>query len=339
MCATFYLGLHDCLLWDGSLNLWLISHVSPPTAGLMASLAASVMYGMLNIVAFFTCLYVLFQRRTGGNGVPWFILWAAIIQFLISTIHIATCWRQMLEAFIWTRYIPGATLMYFIADPAKPTEVISKSFLTDSILTWRLYMVWGKNILVCIVPLVTMIAYMITSSIGVVKLCQLPATNENFFVISQWFVASLGLTLTTHVLVTSMILGKIWRQVQTNVIYAGKKRHMAVVWIILESGTIYSIIVLFLVVFIKLKTQLGGIISNIFVQLCELIPTLIIVRVGLGLTSDLTTRNLDTTLTAVQFHCPMELGVHEMVELEEGQEHTTQKVGQGIKWKDNQTCP
>ncbi|KAF9462041.1 hypothetical protein BDZ94DRAFT_762216 [Collybia nuda] len=131
--------------------------VSPPTAGLIGSLAASLMYG-LNIVAFFTCMYVLLRRRAGGNGVPWFIFCAAVVQFIVSTIHIGNCWRQMLEAFIWDAGSPGASFVYFVEEPAKFTEVINKalvfveSFLTDSILVWRAYIVWGRNIYICVAP-------------------------------------------------------------------------------------------------------------------------------------------------------------------------------------------
>lgn len=43
---------------------------------------------------------------------------------------------------------------------------------------------------------------------------------------------------------------------------------MVVVWMILESGAIYSVAVIFLVAFGAMKTQVGGLISNIFTQLC-----------------------------------------------------------------------
>ncbi|KAF9469391.1 hypothetical protein BDZ94DRAFT_1244341 [Collybia nuda] len=42
---------------------------------------------------------------------------------------------------------------------------------------------------------------------------------------------------------------------------------MMVVWMILESGAIYSLAVVFLVAFATMKTRVGGFVSNIFTQL------------------------------------------------------------------------
>lgn len=93
-------------------------------------------------------------------------------------------------------------------------------------------------------------------------------THGSFFVISQWFVAGLGLTLATHIIVTCLIAGRIWGAARANKKYAGQTRHMAVVWTIIESGAIYSVAVIFFVAFAGLKTEAGGLISNLFVQLC-----------------------------------------------------------------------
>lgn len=102
---------------------------------------------IFSIVVFFTCLYVILRRRAGGNGVPWwadtnstfircnicrfwrFIFGGAILQFIVSTIHIGNCWRQLLEAFIWKANIPGASFAYFVEDPTKPTEIIAKTLV------------------------------------------------------------------------------------------------------------------------------------------------------------------------------------------------------------------
>ncbi|KAF9462042.1 hypothetical protein BDZ94DRAFT_1262272 [Collybia nuda] len=154
-----------------------------------------------------------------------------------------------------------------------------------------------------------MISYTIISGIGLGKLGQLPQIGRDAFAVYQWFVFSLGLTLTTHVLLTSLIVGKIWKGARNSTIYIGTTRHMAVVWMVFESGAVYSVAVALLVVFAALKTQAAGISAHVFIQLCELVPTLIIVRVGLGLTSDLTTHNHDTM---IRFHHPLDLSVHQM---------------------------
>lgn len=80
--------------------------------------------------------------------------------------------------------------------------------------------------------------------------------------------AGLGLALATHIIVTCLIAGRIWGEARANSKYAGQTRHMTVVWTIIESGAIYSVAVIFFVAFAGLKTQAGGLVSNLFVQLC-----------------------------------------------------------------------
>jgi hypothetical protein len=85
---------------------------------------------------------------------------------------------MLIEAFIRDGNIPGASVAYWIDNPSKATEVITKaililnvsvtipsdcieltpgdsglkSILADVILIWRLYVIWGRNGYICIVP-------------------------------------------------------------------------------------------------------------------------------------------------------------------------------------------
>lgn len=115
-----------------------------------------------------------------------------------------------------------------------------------------------------------------------------------------------------HVSVTLLIVGKIWWTARgIHVIHPSFASSIgSAVWIVLESGAVYSITTIFVVVFGSLKTWIGGLILDIVVQVAvshnhinnltslihgkELIPTLIIVRVGLRHTSDNTTSMLTT---------------------------------------------
>jgi hypothetical protein len=100
--------------------------------------------------------------------------------------------------------------------------------------------------------------------VGLVKIGLLK--NDNFFIVVNWLVAGLGLSLATQLLVTSLIALKIWWAIRRNSVYLGASPHMAVVWTILDSGAVYSLTVVFMVAFIAMKTQVGGLISNIFLQ-------------------------------------------------------------------------
>lgn len=55
-----------------------------------------------------------------------FIFCGAIAQFVISTVHIATGWRDILETFIWNLDFPGGPAKYKSMNPARPTAVIAQ---------------------------------------------------------------------------------------------------------------------------------------------------------------------------------------------------------------------
>lgn len=287
--------------------------LSPPVSGLVSTLCATMLYGV-NVVVFFTCVYVLVQRRLRGGYLPWFLFGGAVTQFIVSTVHIGNAWRRLFEAFIWNAQIPGASISYWVADPSRSTEIISNSVviisscLVDAALVWRLYMIWNKNIYVCILPIVMLVTYAITYFIGIGKLVHL--ADRDLSVVSQWLVAGLTFSLVTNASITCLIAGRVWSMSRRHCISPVTTRCMTVMWTILESGAVYGLTTVFLVVFTAMRSQVGGFISNLFVQICGIIPSLIIVRVGPGLMSDrLQTNNLPVRfdLPEVQRSCDSEV--------------------------------
>lgn len=92
--------------------------------------------------------------------------------------------------------------------------------------------------------------------------------GQNFFAISQYAVAGYGMSVVAHVSVTLLIVGKIWWTAsRSHTIHPSLARSMgSAAWIVLESGAIYSITTIFVVVFGGLKTWIGGIMLDILVQ-------------------------------------------------------------------------
>ncbi|RDB22230.1 hypothetical protein Hypma_010740 [Hypsizygus marmoreus] len=261
--------------------------VSPPLGGLVGTLAATMLYG-INIVLFSICVYVLTKRRNDGVDLSWFLLGCAIGQFVVSTIQTGNGWRMLIEAFIYEANMPGASYDYWITYPPKATQVVSEmtiiinSVFADSILIWRLYIVWGRNRYICILPIITVVAYSITFLTGIGLLTHVK--DHSLIPVLPWFIGALSMSAITHASATLLIAGRIWWIAHNcEVIYPGCSKHMSVAWTVLESGAVYSVGMVFLVAFASSGSSIGGIISDMFVQVSEIIPTLIIVRAGLGL--------------------------------------------------------
>jgi len=109
-------------------------------------------------------------------------------------------------------------------------------------------------------------AVLATYFIGVGMLTH-PA-NSDFGVALWWLVAGLALSLITNALIVCLTAGKVWWISWNNRLCPVAVRYKAVVWTILESGAVYGVVMVFLVVFTAMDTQVGSFISNIFVQLC-----------------------------------------------------------------------
>lgn len=95
------------------------------------------------------------------------------------------------------------------------------------------------------------------------------AGPTTLFEIANWILGAWSLSISTQILVTLAIAGRIyWMSRGTNLVRGASKRYMAVIWIIVESGAIYSITTIFLLAFFDLRTQAGAVIGACLAQIC-----------------------------------------------------------------------
>lgn len=106
----------------------------------------------------------------------------------------------------------------------------------------------------------------VTYFIGIGKLVHL--ADRDLSVVSQWLVAGLTFSLVTNASITCLIAGRVWSMSRRHCISPVTTRCMTVMWTILESGAVYGLTTVFLVVFTAMRSQVGGFISNLFVQIC-----------------------------------------------------------------------
>ncbi|KAJ7154137.1 hypothetical protein C8R46DRAFT_1118781 [Mycena filopes] len=223
-------------------------------------------YGIY-LVLFCICIYILLHRpHNRANAI---LLVTAIALFTLSTI------QMMLNIVLGAADVDGIDIPYDNILLANSMLYAVNNIIADALVIYRCYVVWGYNLYVVIIPIIMLI---ITSVFAFDLL--LPLTP--FFV----------LTLATNLLVTALTAGRIWwiyRQTAGHLVVktAGPsdKRALASIEIIVESGAIYSLAVLMYLI-------LGAIPSTVVAQqpsvemlsqVVGIVPTLIIVRVGLGL--------------------------------------------------------
>jgi len=267
----------------------MIHDVTASMAGLVGFWCTTLLYG-INLVVYFSCITILLKRKSAKASVTAVLLGTATVQFMLSTTYLAIGLRMLIEGFIWAASTLGASNAYW-NDVSSPLQVASKgtyitnSLIGDSILVWRLYVVWGNNVIICILPILIVIGTAVCGYAAVADLARLdPTAGPNaLFAIANWILGAWSLSIATQILVTLAIAGRIyWMSRGTSLARGASKRYMSVIWIIVESGAIYSITTIFLLAFFDLQTQAGGVIGACLAQICAIVPTLIIVRVGMG---------------------------------------------------------
>ncbi|KAF7358176.1 hypothetical protein MVEN_00866000 [Mycena venus] len=178
--------------------------------------------------------------------------------------------------------------------------LVINNMVTDSIFIYRCYVVWGRNIYIVVVPILSLLA---SSVIGFLSSYEIDDPHV-YIDIRIVF----GFMLLTNVLLMALTAGRIWwirRDVVGALEFSIVRTYDNVIAIILESGGIYCIsLIMYLVAVSILTTDSLSPVIPIFravmTQVMNIAPTLIIVRAGLGLSTESNKTNSDQNRTTSQ---------------------------------------
>ncbi|KAJ7213045.1 hypothetical protein GGX14DRAFT_446149 [Mycena pura] len=218
-------------------------------------------YGIY-LILFCLCIYILLHRPHNlGNIV---LLVTAIVLFTFSTV------QTVINLVLGASDIDNIDIPYHQIFLANAEIFTFNNVVADGLLIYRCYSIWNKNIYVVLVPIIMLI---ITSILGWDIL--LPFTP--FF----------ALTLATNVIVTVLTAGRIWwlcRKAQNYLQTDLQRRYLSAISILVESGVAYSAAVLAYLIFGAFESTniMQEPIWEALAQLVGIVPTLIIVRVGMG---------------------------------------------------------
>ncbi|KDR81109.1 hypothetical protein GALMADRAFT_116168 [Galerina marginata CBS 339.88] len=254
---------------------------------LLSALGTSTLYG-LSMVVFSCCVFILWKRGSQGGGNSWILLSLAIAQFIVSSIHIGDIWQQAIVGFLFHTDIPHGPRTYFETSPNNVGNTLQKcllvisAFLADAVLIWRVYIVWERRNLIYIPPIITTIVYLTVYFIGIGMLNPNASGTNPLAGVVPWLTAGLSLSIATNTILTGLIAGRIWWTYRNNIgsdYTSGSAKYMVVIWTMLDSGAVYTVTEIVTIAF--LGPQVGGFLSNLFIQVAGIVPTLIMVRVGL----------------------------------------------------------
>jgi len=256
------------------------------TATLAGLFASSILYGIFIVLLVASLYILLFRRKTKRPN--YILIAAAAAMFLVNTTVIAISFARVDDAFILLRDEPGGPIadLELLAQWKEVTRTAltcSYFVLADAILIYRCWVVWNNNLWVIVFPSMLFVASATVDIFMVVTMANLHSGDSIFVTaLHDWITAVISLTLAQNVIVTSLIVFRIWN-INMNSAAAAAGSLRPVVAIILESGVIYCASL-----FIFLMTYVAGSNSQYIMVDCinpmiGITFTLLIVRVGLGL--------------------------------------------------------
>ncbi|KAI0631222.1 hypothetical protein C8Q77DRAFT_194534 [Trametes polyzona] len=268
--------------------------LSNDLAALVGFASEAVLWGIYSVL--FTASLVLLIRRapTRGLNTPILVLGCALFasctsHFALEFYHFFTSLRDSgADGFAnETKPLVGADILISLSD-----------LLGDCVLLYRCWIIWGRNYWVILLPLFTAVA----GFSCIMEVVHLVVTLDPHSPVAPAALVPLGLAgyalpLATNVLTTILIAARLWHTARAadercRGRLAGTARAAQhAVAIIVESGLLYLAAQLVLVALFALGHPAQAIVAVMAVQIYGIAPTLIVIRVALGISSDFSTRD------------------------------------------------
>ncbi|THU98045.1 hypothetical protein K435DRAFT_600266, partial [Dendrothele bispora CBS 962.96] len=241
-------------------------------------------------ILFIIALYVLLVKQKKHQTLNKPMIVVSIVMFLLATVHAGVDLRRVLDAFLHTDNPTGyLSKVNTVAYSVKSTAYCIQTLVGDGFVLYRLYLVWNGDKRV-VIPLLICFIASIGVGIGALQGFARASPQAPVFITElHQIVSFFSLTLVTNFCCTTLIAARIWwshrRMAGNNMAVYGRSVMPAAV-IIIESGAIYSVCLIILLI-LYLSGSFAQYIALDAVSLSweGIVFSLIIVRVGLGLSS------------------------------------------------------
>ncbi|KAG1823953.1 uncharacterized protein BJ212DRAFT_710504 [Suillus subaureus] len=238
----------------------------------------AVLYGSYCILFIISWVVLGQNRRSPNLSSP--VVFANCLLFLCCTAHFALEFNHFYTTLESTGVdgfsaeTPGLTGADFL--------ISFTDLVGDLVLVYRCWMLWGKNYYVVILPLL--------SAFGgfacIMEVLHLVIVTDPTSPAPPAAIVTLGLAgyilpLATNVIVTSLIVYRIWissRIVKESPVVIGQGASYRAMMLIIESGALYLIVQFVFVVLFAIQHPAQGIVAVIATQIYGIAPTLIIIR-------------------------------------------------------------
>ncbi|KAK7051730.1 hypothetical protein R3P38DRAFT_3343842 [Favolaschia claudopus] len=255
----------------------------------------------LYVILFIYSITTLTRRKQAQGGL--FLVGTAYTMFLLATIGLiivlTTTWLALHTVY---SLVQGSTAraassldMYHALALGQDIILALNNLVTDLLFLYRCFVIWGarRRVLVVILPIAMILATVVVGCISVLGYYKMGLSID----IRIPFIMGAA----TNILLVSLTAGRIWYIRREARALTGRSlgtRYGTVVAVLMESGMLYSLCVVIYVVSISINkfTIFGTIFNGVAWGLVQvgvnIVPTLILVRVAMGRSTENKTADL-----------------------------------------------
>ncbi|KAJ7598601.1 hypothetical protein C8J56DRAFT_169818 [Mycena floridula] len=249
----------------------------------------TLLYGAYTVV-FALTFWVLVYKRPNREPLNKSMLGFSVTMFVLATMHIAVNYSRILKAFVVYQDEPGGPASFF-NQLSETTQILGsaiyvvQTLVGDSVVLYRCYLVWGRRLSIIAFPFLLLLGST-ACGIGILYSFAVVVPEAEIFVVQlqDWIVSFFSLTLATNIICTSLVAFRIWH-VNRQVMSFVNHNFMPIILLVVESGAIYSATLLTLLILYKCESWFQYVLLDAVSPIVGLVFSMIIVRIGLGLTS------------------------------------------------------
>jgi len=254
---------------------------------LVSIFVESVLYGLFLSLFGISSVILLKGRKRVKLNTP--MLAVSLGMLLFATIHVGSDLQRVLTGFLNPdrpagKYLPNVNDPLYLL---KSTAYTAQTLLGDGFLIYRLYLVWQRNKLVTLPFFICLLA---STAVGIGTLHAFtrvtPITPVFIVDLKHWILAFFVLTLTTNFSCTLLIAGRIWWVHRSTKGKMGGTNLAVPMILVVESGAIYSFCLIILIILYATGSFAQYIALDAVSQVIGIVFSLVIVRIGLGLSTD-----------------------------------------------------
>ncbi|KAF8835554.1 hypothetical protein BDN67DRAFT_975196 [Paxillus ammoniavirescens] len=234
----------------------------------------------MNCILFIFCVYVLWGHAAPARRI---LLFTSLVQFLLAAARASISIAELLQALTSSLY--GADSYY--SDPggndlfiAGFAVYITNSFIEELLLIWRLYMLYDKNIKICIPSLILWVAHICVSSVAVSGFEPLTATSRSYNV-HVFSLAGWGFETAVNLVTTLLIAKRLWKAARRMTSLSTHFDYKSSILIIVECGALITTSTTIMFILYSSGHPVGIVGIGIATQLATISPLLIIARFGI----------------------------------------------------------